>query len=640
MAKIHPSFEIISNLKVPPTEGELYLLKYLETHFDESADVYFQPFFNGDRPDIVIIHKTKGIIIVEVKDWHLEYYELDNKNRWLLKKDKTVLRSPFAQVFTYKKNIFDIHVNGFLDKKIENRYFYKLISCFVYFHYESKKSLNTFYSSELKNNAENQRENLNKFNVGKINLNCYEKNDRWLKEKQQQFNRDLYANTITKDQLTKLKFPYQTSCDLYPESVYLELLRYLEPPVHYKTQGKLIKYSTEQARCSESYAPRLSKIKGVAGAGKTLTLAKLAVNAHKRHQDKILILTYNLTLKNYVHDKISNVREDFNWGVFFINNYHQFITLALNTAGVELSPPETDNSKDIEDYFDSIYSNINLFDGFEISYKYKTILVDELQDYKPVWIQIIKKYFLAADGEMVLFGDSGQDIYDRNTSTKALSSFDRFENFGQWLTLPSYYRFTDYFLPRLANSFRSKFLNDTKEPESEQLLLIAGGHNRCISYLPQKLDELVHIIFDIAREYNIPPNDIVILSSKITQLLEIDYIIRHTEALNTKTTTTFETKEMISTSPPLSYRDKQIIRSNKKYHFWQNSGYMKISTIHSYKGLESSTVFLILNEYDSSALTYVGLTRAINNLFVFVCPNSPFESFFLEHLEDKAEFRK
>jgi superfamily I DNA and RNA helicase len=78
------------------------------------------------------------------------------------------------------------------------------------------------------------------------------------------------------------------------------------------------------------------KIKGVAGSGKTCILAKRAVNALKiisssvssspDNHPNILILTYNITLKNYIHDKISQVREDFSWGCFYIKNYHDFIT--------------------------------------------------------------------------------------------------------------------------------------------------------------------------------------------------------------------------------------------------------------------------------------------------------------------------
>lgn len=56
---------------------------------------------------------------------------------------------------------------------------------------------------------------------------------------------------------------------------------------------------------------------------------------------------------------------------------------------------------------------------------------------------------------------------------------------------------------------------------------------------------------------------------------------------------------------------------NKKLHFEMNRGTIKFSTIHSFKGLECSCVFLIINESSSNdELLYTGLTRCRNNLVI------------------------
>lgn len=80
MAKIIPEIEKAKLSRQPPTEGELFLLAYLKENFDPEAEVYFQPCFNGERPDVVIIKKGVGVIIVEVKDWDLACYKLDSRN--------------------------------------------------------------------------------------------------------------------------------------------------------------------------------------------------------------------------------------------------------------------------------------------------------------------------------------------------------------------------------------------------------------------------------------------------------------------------------------------------------------------------------------------------------------------------------
>ncbi len=145
MATLIPDIDVAKASKQKPTPGEIFLLQFLSDHFGDDAEVYFQPCFNGDRPDVVVMHKTRGIIIVEVKDWNLQSYSVDPKNYWRLKSNQQQVRSPFQQVFAYKKNFFDIHVNGLLEKSIENHHFYRAIETYVYFHGSTKHEISNFY---------------------------------------------------------------------------------------------------------------------------------------------------------------------------------------------------------------------------------------------------------------------------------------------------------------------------------------------------------------------------------------------------------------------------------------------------------------------------------------------------------------
>lgn len=97
----------------------------------------------------MIVKKGFGIVIIEVKDWDLKHYEINNKNQWLLKHNNAVIKSPYAQVFSYKKNMFEIHVNGLLEKKMKNKNFYKLISVYVYFHNANHQDILDLYSREI-----------------------------------------------------------------------------------------------------------------------------------------------------------------------------------------------------------------------------------------------------------------------------------------------------------------------------------------------------------------------------------------------------------------------------------------------------------------------------------------------------------
>ncbi len=76
--------------------------------------------------------------------------------------------------------------------------------------------------------------------------------------------------------------------------------------------------------------------------------------------------------------------------------------------------------------------------------------------------------------------------------------------------------------------------------------------------------------------------------------------------------------------------DYDFIRNNKKFNFWMNTGNIKISSIHSFKGWESDTVFLILQnrkEGDPSfdELLYTGITRTRSNLIIINLGNKEYD---------------
>jgi hypothetical protein len=115
LAQIFPSIENIERLKVSPTEGEMSLLHYLIDNMDDDVEIFFQPFLNGDRPDIILIKKNSGVAIIEVKDWELSAYQIDENNKWHVKKNNQKIKSPFQQAFGYKHNLFNLHINGLLE---------------------------------------------------------------------------------------------------------------------------------------------------------------------------------------------------------------------------------------------------------------------------------------------------------------------------------------------------------------------------------------------------------------------------------------------------------------------------------------------------------------------------------------------
>jgi len=617
----------------------MFLLNYLIETMGNDVEIYFQPFLNGDRPDIILINKNYGVIIIEVKDWTFSSYKVDENNKWYVKNISQKIKSPFQQVFSYKNNLFNLHINGLLEKKLKNKKFYKLISVYVYFHKESKDSLNELYGIPIsiledKININNiYFKNLPKEDKDK-RYNEYENKRVYLQNKKDKLGRDKSSLSITKENLNKIRFPYQENNYDFDILIYHEFIRYLQPPFHTLNEGKEIVYEKKQEKLSVSNNIH-QKIKGVAGAGKTVVLAKRAVNSHKRHGGIVLILTYNLTLKSYIHDKISDVRENFGWSNFYITNYHQLISQTLNYLNVEIDAPKGSNSSEYLD--EKYYSNLSVFEDHKDEiFKYQSIFIDETQDYKPEWIKIIRLYFLEDNSEMVLFGDEKQNIYERDIDNERNTKV--VQGFGVWQKLNKSIRHkNNSHILTLAKTFQQNFFNekydiDKYEENPMQREILGLGINKVSKYSTEKLNEVVSLIFKNIKENDIHPNDVTILCSKIRTIREIDYIIRN--EFNEKTLTTFETKEMSE----IHHFKKEIdnIRKVKKIGFNLNNGVLKLSTIHSFKGYESPTVFLIIDDNDHSEMVYVGITRAKFNIMIFLNENSKYMSFFTLALEKEC----
>ena len=701
MAVLHPDLKTVLNSKVKPEPGELHLLEYLFNNLDDSFEIYFNPMLNGDRPDIVILRKGFGVLIIEVKDYHLESYKLDERKNWVVKYNNTTIKSPISQVLKYKENLYNLHIPQLLEKQIINFRFLNIVSCAIYFHNASKLEIENLLVAPYKYDVKYQK--FLKYNInfiGNENLN--------------ESDFDTLLRTI------KLKSNHTQA--LFSDELYTSFKRFLSPPLHLIENGKNIQYSRRQIEIIHSQN-RQQRIKGVVGSGKTTILAARAVEAYKRTKGKILILTYNITLKNYIHDKISQVRAEFPWENFIILNYHTFINNELNNLGVDVSVPEKFNELSLEQkekYFESnYYSSKQLFaENAEKIVQYDAIFIDEIQDYKRPWMEIIKEFFLVEGGEYVLFGDVKQNIYNNNqTEFKDVNT-----NVKGFIRLKDCFR-SNYKIKDLAVKFQELFFKDKYEIDDfnkiDTSLEIQFERNLegYVNYMylqnTDNVSSLYTIIHDNIINKNFIPNDITILSHSIALLKKFDAYYRYSS--NEKTNTMFETSEMVNTmllnkiktlnsnSLP-SWINKMIhlikrnndydttkafaeiailltiydltlaypirfdeilnwyckkcntssinlknlltiekegydkfknelnliskgetiknLRNNKKLHFYMNSGTVKLSTIHSFKGWESETVFLIIEKKHTNVeatfdeILYTGLTRSRKNLII------------------------
>ncbi|ADD67458.1 conserved hypothetical protein [Denitrovibrio acetiphilus DSM 12809] len=120
MAVVYPAFENILRSKQKLEDGELYLLESLAKSLPADVEIFFQPFVEGDRPDIILLQKDVGLTIIEVKDWNLNLYDARTGKDWNIKSNGKIIRSPLQQLDTYRRNFFEIYVNDILITQVSH----------------------------------------------------------------------------------------------------------------------------------------------------------------------------------------------------------------------------------------------------------------------------------------------------------------------------------------------------------------------------------------------------------------------------------------------------------------------------------------------------------------------------------------
>lgn len=93
-------------------------------------------------------------------------------------------------------------------------------------------------------------------------------------------------------------------------------------------------------------------------------------------------------------------------------------------------------------------------------------------------------------------------------------------------------------------------------------------------------------------------------------------------------------KGIETTAKNIKLFEKELndVRRSKKFNFQPKNGLLKLSTIHSFKGWESHTLFLIISNKVTTKTTeeliYTALSRAKNNLIIYNLGNVGLNDFF------------
>lgn len=557
----------------------------IRTKLSDSDSIFIRPHISTDTPDIVVVRPLVGVLFLNVCT--------NIKNA----------EAEFERIKIYRWNVYNIHLKELLGKTLMEKRYNALIKQAIYFPKAAQAP---------------QTDEKNKY------VTCLLKDD-------------LYDENLL-DNVDMVKSRGVFGVSLYENFIKL-IVR--EGWHSYKEGDENIVPTKRQRELSRSGIKNQSgfancKIRGVAGSGKTQILAWRAVNAQVRTGGRVLILTFNITLRNYIKYRMGQVAADFSWNQFEITNYHEFFKSQAHNHQLNPQLGDWDNPL----YFEKYKSHTE---------KYDAILFDEAQDYKYEWFVLVKNYFLMDGGEFVVFGDGRQNIYNRPQDEEHMP---RVPIQGRWSQINENQRITFRIenpnIVQLANTFQEQFMDHPDLLVSQETLPFETYHfkygNVGVNVTAEKLCQYINLII---QKFNLNKRDVTILAQACNVLRDVE------ESYNNNAggipITTFEKKreyDIIHRTNQWPKKAIDNIRKVKKNHFTMDYENVKMATIYSFKGWESPTVILLLqpegpieeggynviSDENSPSLIYTAITRAKKNLFIINMGNEKYHDFFSKNI--------
>lgn len=563
--------------------------------------MYVDAVVNEVTVDFIIVRPNKGVLLVNVFEDNLDSCEL-SKDKKVISINGKNYQAPVDLINLCQASIKD-GVEELLLGTIENSRNFSLIKKVVVFSENTIECVKAFYGSNYVNYT---------YIYGKEFIN----------DKQVVLN--LY-NTIGFLQNNKI----------FDDVVKRKLAKLISPSWHSYQEGRIdIQPFGAQKRLAESSKTQ-QKISGVAGSGKTQVLAFRAINAMKRTGGDVLVLTYNITLANYLKMRLSEIRENFSWEKIDIYPYHQFFRIRAAECQLHVD-------------FNS-YENESFFRNAKAHKKYAAIFIDEVQDYTTEWLRIIMQNFLIEpNGELVVFGDPKQNVYHRPLDTNGDIRLGVIG--GQWnRQLTTSRRFTNPRLANLATAFQRQFMANLPTDDIATDNTYENTLNfQIFNYFDMRgvcpVDALVDNIIYIISNDNNDEKDFVVLASTTELLSKMDSLYR--QKTNKQTEITFVSTEALdrlkqihgvtdeTTANWKFNNDFDALERTRKQLFTTDKRCLKLSTIQSFKGWESPSVIVIL-ESDFTAngplspqTIYTAITRARENMYIINIGNNSYHNFF------------
>ncbi|MCI5207887.1 MAG: DNA helicase II [Candidatus Electrothrix sp. ATG2] len=580
------------------TAGEHRFARRLLAFLEDDYTIWYDiPIGRQQRyPDFIILHPSRGILCLEVKDWNASTLKKISRSEATLLTETGLVKvqHPLEQAREYTYEVIAKLKRDPLLCNKDGRYQGKLIMPWGWgavFTNISRRQIE-------KAMPEDMRESLLPDHLMIYQDEMLEATD------VEKFQEQLwgmfhyrFGKTLTLPEINRIRW------HLFPEIRIDEDLSEEEVFVPDKDTSKLrtenfqdiVKVmDIQQEKLARGIGEGHRVIHGVAGSGKTMILGCRCQYLTEETDKPILVLCFNVTLAAKIRAFITAKGIG---GQVQVYHFHDWCGQQLKTYHLDVKQPD-------KNYFDrQVATVISAVDkGLIPRAQYGAILVDEGHDFAAEWLQLIVQMVDPETDSLLLLYDDAQSIYDNRSGFDFSLSSVGVKAQGRTTILRLNYRNTHEILT-FAYSFATHYLN-AQNADDDHIPIIKPKAAGVYGAYPEvrKLntfdDELSYVVNCLVtwHERGVPWRDMAVLYYGKWQ--------------GSKLASRLRTKQV----PHLLMNSKK-----QKNAYNPANDVVTLSTIHSSKGLEFSRVIIMgigemkdneEHKQNFARLLYVGMTRA------------------------------
>lgn len=543
------------------------------------------------HPDFLVLHPARGLLILEVKDWHLKTIRDASPTRFTIDTGAghKVVPNPLEQARQYTFAVTDLLKQ---DPQLTNP---------AGSPYEGQLTFPYGYGVVLTNITRNQFESSGLADILQPHLVLC-KDEMTESADAEQFQSRLWSmfnvrfqSKLTLPQVERIRWRLFPELRIHQQA--LEIDRTDQSSVNATPADLLQVMDLAQEEIARNLGEGHRVIHGVAGSGKTLILAYRCRHLARTLQKPILVLVFNRSLAAWLRyqfdaqglgDRVT-VRTFHGWCADQLRLYH-------------VPSPQGG------DYGQMVDAVIRAVDRGQIPRaQYGAVLIDEGHDFAPDWLKLAVQMLDPATNHLLLLYDDAQSIYgDKRAKSFSFRSLG-VAAAGRTKILKRNYRNTREILT-CARAFAQELLSprDTNDDDVPLLFPEAGDRSGLRPRFAQ-LASTQHEARHIARELQ----------------------ARHAAGVRWNEMGVFHTAPFVAEEIAAALRDTGVpfdwLKDAASKSFDPTREAVKLMTPHSSKGLQYRVVVIggvgfwpyptpHQTEADQARLLYVAMTRATHEL--------------------------